>query len=116
MRAKDFEIDLGDGHWASFFSVGPGRRTDGSEIPRVDRAGVIITHRQPRSATGWCQGAAPFEGTGAERPGHGWKVASLDPLTMSPSILCRAQLPQPDGSTAGCDDHGFIEGGRWRRA
>lgn len=31
-----------------------------------------------------------------------WDVISLDPLTLSPSILCRA-----------CGDHGFITNGKW---
>lgn len=31
-----------------------------------------------------------------------WDVISLEPLTLSPSILCRA-----------CGDHGFIRDGKW---
>lgn len=31
-----------------------------------------------------------------------WQVESWDPLTLSPSLLCRR-----------CGDHGFIRGGSW---
>lgn len=31
-----------------------------------------------------------------------WQVECMDPLTLSPSILCR-----------GCGNHGFIRQGRW---
>ena len=32
----------------------------------------------------------------------GWKVEGLEPLTISPSLLCRE-----------CGHHGFIRGGQW---
>ena len=35
-------------------------------------------------------------------PGHGWKVECIDPLTLSPSLLCRS-----------CGFHGFIRNGNW---
>lgn len=35
-------------------------------------------------------------------PEHGWQVQSVDPLTVTPSILC-----------SGCSTHGFITGGAW---
>lgn len=31
-----------------------------------------------------------------------WQIESVDPLTLSPSLLCRA-----------CGHHGFIRNGRW---
>lgn len=34
-----------------------------------------------------------------------WEVEQDNPLTLSPSLLCRA-----------CGDHGFIRNGRWERA
>lgn len=34
--------------------------------------------------------------------GHRWRLESLDPLTLSPSLLCRI-----------CGTHGFIRSGRW---
>lgn len=33
---------------------------------------------------------------------HGWDVISVEPLTLSPSILCTV-----------CKHHGFIRDGRW---
>ena len=47
---------------------------------------------------------------GKEAPGfiplddgaRGWTLGKLDPLTVSPSLLCRA-----------CGHHGFIRDGRW---
>lgn len=32
----------------------------------------------------------------------GWEVISVEPLTLSPSLLCRA-----------CGSHGFIRDGKW---
>jgi hypothetical protein len=34
--------------------------------------------------------------------GHGWHLESEEPLTISPSLLCRA-----------CGHHGFIRDGKW---
>jgi hypothetical protein len=36
---------------------------------------------------------------------HRWKVEQWEPLTISPSVLCRR-----------CGDHGFIREGKWVRA
>jgi hypothetical protein len=33
---------------------------------------------------------------------EGWDVVNIDPLTLSPSLLCRV-----------CRHHGFIRAGRW---
>lgn len=33
---------------------------------------------------------------------RGWELHSLDPLTLSPSLLCRA-----------CGSHGFVREGKW---
>ncbi len=33
---------------------------------------------------------------------QGWKLISTDPVTVTPSLLCRR-----------CGDHGFIRDGRW---
>jgi hypothetical protein len=35
-------------------------------------------------------------------PDHSWELVSDDPVTLSPSLHCRA-----------CGDHGFITGGKW---
>lgn len=38
----------------------------------------------------------PLDGSSA------WTIVQLEPLTLSPSVLCTA-----------CGHHGFIQGGRW---
>lgn len=52
----------------------------------------------------WCVGYVPFVDT-ALASGDAWDVQSLDPLTISPSLLCRH-----------CSSHGFIREGRWVEA
>lgn len=47
----------------------------------------------------WCYGFIAFENYD---PSYFWHVESMDPLTLSPSLLCRA-----------CGSHGFIREGRW---
>lgn len=50
----------------------------------------------------WCVGWIPFTGTAWQAGGDTWEVQSLDPLTISPSLLCRS-----------CGSHGFIRQGVW---
>jgi hypothetical protein len=47
---------------------------------------------------GWCVGGITFGGTG-------WTLESKEPLTVSPSLLCRS-----------CGSHGFIRDGKWVQA
>jgi len=44
-------------------------------------------------------GWIPFEGS------YKWDVIKLDPLTLAPSLLCRA-----------CGHHGFVRDGKWVKA
>lgn len=92
------EIDLGDGHRLVF-----------SDYKGEKRVGANVLHPP---VAGKCdgQGWIAFEGTSWSRlftthPIATWKVEQNEPLTLSPSILCRA-----------CGDHGFIRNGRWVRA
>lgn len=64
----------------------------------IKKAGIIERHRNPTGE--WCEGSLNFEGT----PGSGptWQVVSLEPLTISPSVLCTQ-----------CGHHGWIKDGRW---
>jgi hypothetical protein len=91
------EIDLGDGHRMVF-----------SEYQGEKRVGANVLHPPVEgkcSGDGWIS----FEGRSWARAFYGniatWKVESDDPLTLSPSILCRA-----------CGDHGFVRGGKWVRS
>ena len=92
-------IDIGGGH----------------EIEYVGYAGeekVAINdyHKRPDNSQP-CQGFVSFTGKGWSNefkgsPGHqSWDVVSWDPLTLTPSLLCRS-----------CGDHGHITNGRWVKA
>lgn len=62
-------------------------------------AGVAYDH--PRPDTGIiCPGYIPVKND--DWPKEGWDLLSETPLTVSPSLLCRV-----------CNNHGFIQGGRW---
>lgn len=65
--------------------------------------GIHEWHKTP--AGEWCVGWIPFANTAWKAGGETWDVQSLDPLTISPSLLCR-----------GCGSHGFIRGGVWVQA
>lgn len=69
----------------------------------VERFGAILTHRKPDGSE--CASGMTFDGEAAraaepERPR--WTVEQWEPLTISPSVLCRT-----------CGDHGHIREGRW---
>lgn len=97
--------DLGLGHdhwlrWLFWSSTAP----EFAHIPPTDRFGAIILHRNP--ATGErCMGGVrfPSETQRAVDPRSAtWDVSSWEPLTISPSVLCRR-----------CGDHGFVRDGEW---
>lgn len=91
------EIDLGDDHRIVF-----------TEYEGEKRVGANLIH--PR-VEGKCSGQSwiVFEGRTWANTFDGkintWKVEKEEPITISPSILCRA-----------CNDHGFIREGKWVRA
>ena len=92
MRAS---LDLGDNHVAHFMDY------------EGETAGCRIEHR--RNDGTLCDGFVPWKGRAWDR-GFGGKISSWDvlceePLTLSPSVLCRA-----------CGDHGFVREGKWIRA
>jgi hypothetical protein len=72
----------------------------GVSIERRLVDGVLggVAYRHPRPKTGeTCEGYVPVTGWDEV-----WQVVSLEPLTLSPSLLCR-----------GCGHHGFVREGRW---
>lgn len=92
------ELDLGDGHKIVFASF--------HDEPRV---GGNVMHPPVEGKCGG-DGWISFEGRAWAREFQGglipvWKIESEEPLTLSPSILCRA-----------CGDHGHIRNGKWVRA
>lgn len=93
------DVDLGDGRGLWFVRYGD-----------VERWGAQHSHPDVRDPARECGGYVTFDGPEqraadnmANRPR--WVVESWEPLTLSPSLLCRT-----------CGDHGFIRGGRWERA
>ncbi len=109
----DFDLDLGDGHYFSW-SYQTAENPIRVDSPRDDRGpiGGIMVHRLDSSPTGYCTGGVTFDvpylnpgfKIRGNNPAPLWQVQSLDPLTISPSLLCH------------CGDHGFIREGRWVRA
>lgn len=100
-------VDLGHGHTLRFYRWAPDRDLNPqyADLPDLERAGAIITHRLPDG--GDCEGALAFDGEVARRvfPDRPrWIVESWEPLTLSPSVLCS------------CGDHGFVRSGRWEPA
>lgn len=64
-----------------------------------ERVGITESHY---TGDHWCTGFVAFK---VYDPGHGWDVLSMEPLTLSPSLLCRL-----------CGSHGFIRDSKWVNA
>lgn len=101
-------IDLGDDHAIQFAQWAPDRDLNPQYegIPDVERYAAMVKHLTPTGES--CTGAITFDGEVARQiePGKGrWTVESWEPLTLSPSLLCRE-----------CGDHGFVRRGKWVRA
>lgn len=97
--------DIGHDHRLSYFSWSPDRDLNPQyvDIPDIDKAGTRIDHKKPDGSE--CASAIHFDLPGSEHLSPGsprWQVIAWEPLTISPSLLCRL-----------CGDHGFIREGRW---
>lgn len=90
------ELDLGDNHRLIF-----------ANYKDDEHVGATVEHLRPDGTQ--CSGWIAFEGRSWAQQFNGtiatWKVEQDEPLTLSPSILCRA-----------CGDHGFVRNGKWVRA
>jgi hypothetical protein len=103
------EIDIGHGHVIHYLRWAPddlpaNREQYGVPLPVVEQVGLGVRHPRPDGA-GECESAIRFDLPEIRRwfnPKTMWQVVSWEPLTLSPSLLCRA-----------CGDHGFIRAGRW---
>jgi hypothetical protein len=90
-------VDIGDGHSITFAHY------------EGEVAGANVYHHRPDGAE--CVGWVAFAGRAWARSfpdglaGKSWDVVKDEPMTLTPSILCRA-----------CGDHGFIQDGRWVKA
>ena len=94
-------IDLGSGHSMQFTCWKPDRYLNPqyADLPDIERVGVIV------DTGNGCKSSVLFDLPGVAQvfPGHPvWTVESWEPLTLSPSLLCKL-----------CGDHGFIRAGRW---
>lgn len=104
-------VDLGADHWYSFTVWAPDRELNPQydAIPDINPAGAQVWHRRADGTL--CSGHVTFDSEHARviSPGRPvWQVESLDPLTISPSVLCTFPI---DGVT--CGDHGWITDGKW---
>ena len=110
------DLDLGDGHLLWFVGWCPDRELNPQyrDIPDVDRAGAIVSHIARDGSD--CMSSINFdlpELNKAFPNDNRWKVESWEPLTLSPSLLCRAPLENSQGE---CGDHGFVRNGQWVKA
>lgn len=101
---EDDPLDFGSGVTGRFTVWAPDRELNPglADQPDVDPYGLIITHPLPGGDV--CCGGITFDGEVARLhspDGPRWVVEQLEPLTLSPSILCD------------CGFHGFIRDGRW---
>jgi len=111
---REFPIDLGSGYSACFYSWDPDLKLNPqyrhlARVLPVENAGLIIRHPRLDKPGETHESAIAFHMPGLEelngdRPT--WDVTSLNPLTVSPSILCTP-------SKHGCGAHGYIRFGRW---
>lgn len=83
--------------------IGPRARIEYSEY-KGDTAGITEWHQ--KADGNWCCGWVCFAGSTWAKEFNGristWDVVQREPLTLTPSILCRV-----------CQNHGFITNGRW---
>ena len=109
MSDLEFDLDLGHGHTLRWLRWAPDRDLNPQyvTVPDIDRYGATIHHTSPAGEA--CNGGIVFDTpevaalhaiSGGNRHAT-WQVASWEPLTLSPSILCS------------CGDHGFIRDGQW---
>ncbi|HKO22519.1 MAG TPA: hypothetical protein VJX91_07675 [Candidatus Eisenbacteria bacterium] len=98
------DLDLGHDHKLRFTKCG------GPGVPYYAKCGAIVMHRRADGTL--CEGSIMFDLQGLREVfTHRafWTVDKWDPLTLSPSLLCKALLA--GGSE--CGDHGYIREGRW---
>lgn len=102
---SDGVIDLGQEHRLRFSRWAPDRDLNPQYrgMPDVECYGATVRHLAPNGRV--CIGGITFEGEAQRKllpNGPFWTLVSLEPLTITPSLLCRL-----------CGDHGFITDGQW---
>src|SRR5690348_3902891 len=97
-------VDIGHGHAIYFLRFAPDRALNPQykDIPDCDKAILHIDHPRADGQPGMCASAATLAVAPEVLKGDGptWDVEAWEPLTLSPSLLCRQ-----------CGDHGFIKEG-----
>lgn len=130
--AMSVVIDLGHKHTLRFASWKPDRalnpQYDG--IPDIERYSAIVEHMRPSGKE--CCGCITLDSPEARQlheftnaylaskglptsPYVAWTVESWEPLTLSPSLLCKMPILDAEGKPTGeyCNDHGFIRNSVW---
>lgn len=103
--------DLGHGVYFRWLAFCPDRDLNPhlAHLEDNDRTGIVIGHVHEDGEV--CEGSVLFDTPENQRgSAPTWQVESLDPLTISPSVLVQ------HGTAVGrpsCGLHGFIRGGRW---
>jgi hypothetical protein len=103
LRDIDWQ-DIGHDVFIAFSNWEPDRELnpDVDHLPDVEKYSLFLGHQCRDS---WAPNSCLLDGPVA-REMHPevpkWQVESWEPLTLSPSLLCRL-----------CGLHGFIQGGRW---
>lgn len=101
-------IDFGNGCVGYWLGWSPNRTIESNRvryegIADLPRSSLILEHKRPDGTP--CEGLATIDQPGAREvfgDNHSfWKVQSWDPLTLTPSVLCK------------CGWHGFITNGKW---
>jgi hypothetical protein len=106
-------MDFGSGVTGRFHGWMPDRSIEAIRaryegLADIDKVGMSFNHPRKDGGNGRCGGFVTFDLPGVRGlfPNHAlWTVESWEPLTLSPSLLCRT-----------CGRHGFIRQGRWVEA
>jgi len=107
------QMDFGSGVSGRFHGWAPDRSIEGNRIryegvPDIEKVGMSFNHPRVDDPNQQCGGFVTFDSPSARQvfPGYAfWNVESWEPMTLSPSLLCRT-----------CGRHGFIRQGKWVEA
>lgn len=104
LRDQEWQ-NIGHGVLISFAGWYPDRdlNPDLAHLPDVDRYMLLLGHQ---CTDVWAPNGCTLDSEVSRQldpdPRPRWQVESWEPLTLSPSLLCRT-----------CGLHGFIRAGRW---
>jgi hypothetical protein len=104
-RPPDLQLGPDRGLW--FIGWYPDRELNPQyvHLPDVEKFTAVISHPRADGKGGICWSGVNLDGPVQReilKGEHIWKVESWEPLTLSPSLLCRE-----------CGDHGFVRKGKW---